>query len=179
MSDTFSLTTLANTYDGNGDGIPDYQQPNVASMTTFSGLDLVTLASPNGTTLTNAQAKDNPSPGDSPSGVTFPCGFFDFTVNGLTPGGSTTVTLYLPAGVAPNTYYKYGPTPGNIASHWYEFLYDGQTGAVIVGNVITLHFVDGLRGDDDLTTDGIVIDQGGPGIVQQVGYKLYLPHILR
>ena len=111
VSDTFSVTTLNNTYDGNGDGIPDYQQPNVASMNTFSGLDLVTLASPNGTTLANAQAKDNPSPGNSPSGVTFPYGFFDFTVNGLTPGGATTVTLYLPSGAAPNTYYKYGPTP--------------------------------------------------------------------
>ncbi len=179
VSDTFSLTTLANSYDGNGDGIPDYQQPNVASMNTFSGLDLITLASPNGTTLANAQAKDNPSPGNSPSGVTFPYGFFDFIVNGLTPGGATTVTLYLPVGAAPNTYYKYGPTPGNTAAHWYEFLYDGQTGAVMVANVITLHFADGLRGDDDLTADGIVIDQGGPGIVQQGGYKLYLPHILR
>ena len=178
VSDTFSLTTLNNTYDGNGDGIPDYQQPNVASMNTFSGLDLVTLASPNGTTLANAQAKDNPSPGDSPSGVTFPYGFFDFTVNGLTPGGATTVTLYLPAGAAPNTYYKYGPTPGNTAPHWYEFLYDGQTGAVIVGNVITLHFVDGLRGDDDLTVDGIIIDQGGPGLKQE-DHKLYLPLIRR
>ncbi|MBW2220472.1 MAG: hypothetical protein JRF40_13450, partial [Deltaproteobacteria bacterium] len=26
-----------------------------------------------------------------------------------------------------------------------------------------LHFVDGDRGDDDLTADGIIVDDGGPG----------------
>ena len=35
---------------------------------------------------------------------------------------------------------------------------------MINGNVITLHFVDGKRGDDDLTADGIVIDIGGPAV---------------
>jgi len=38
-----------------------------------------------------------------------------------------------------------------------------QTGAEINGNKIILHFVDGQRGDDDITADGIIIDQGGPG----------------
>jgi hypothetical protein len=37
-----------------------------------------------------------------------------------------------------------------------------QTGAEINGNVITLHFVDGLRGDDDLTANGVIVDVGGP-----------------
>ena len=117
--------------------------------------------------LSNVQAKDNPSPGDSPPGVDFPYGFFEFTVNGVTPGGSTTVTIYLPAGANPNTYYKYGPTPGDSTDHWYEFLYDGQTGAEIAGNIITLHFVDGQRGDDDLTANGIIVDQGAPGVKQK------------
>ena len=170
-------TGLDSNYDGNGDGIPDNQQSNVTSLHAFNGLDYVTLASPNGTSLANVQTKDNPSPGNSPSGVTFPYGFFEFAVNGLTPGGATIVTLYLPAGAAaPNTYYKYGPTPGNTTPHWYEFLHDGQTGAVIAGNVITLYFVDGIRGDDDLTANGIIIDQGGPGIRQE-DHKLYLPLI--
>jgi hypothetical protein len=110
--------------------------------------------------------------------VTFPYGFFEFAVNGLTPGGATTVTLYLPAGAAPNTYYKYGATPGNTTPHWYEFLYDGQTGAQIAGNVVTLYFVDAQRGDDDLTANGIVTDQGGPGL-RQVDYQLFLPLIVK
>ena len=44
-------------------------------------------------------------------------------------------------------------------------MYDAVTGtgAVINGNVITLHFVDGERGDDDLLADGDIEDAGGPG----------------
>jgi hypothetical protein len=38
-----------------------------------------------------------------------------------------------------------------------------QTGAVINGNIITLYFIDGQRGDDDITANGIIIDQGGAG----------------
>ena len=49
---------------------------------------------------------------------------------------------------------------GQSTDHWYEFLYDGQTGAVIVGNTITLDFVDGHRGDDDLTANGMIVDEG-------------------
>ena len=37
-----------------------------------------------------------------------------------------------------------------------------NTGAVINGNIITLHFVDGLRGDDDLTANGTIVEPGGP-----------------
>ena len=59
-----------------------------------------------------------------------------------------------------------------------NFCYDGQTGAVIVGNVITLYFIDGLRGDDDLTADGTITDQGGPGLRLE-DHKLYLPLIRR
>ncbi len=171
-------TGLDPNYDGNGDGLPDSQQANVTSLPTFNGLDYVTLAAANETTLANILAKTNPSPGDSPAGMTFPYGFFDFTINGVTLGGATTLTLFLPSGAAPNTYYKFGATPDNPTPHWYEFLYDGQTGAVIMGNVIALHFVDGLRGDDDLTADGIIIDQGGPGL-KQVDHKVYLPLIKR
>jgi len=158
-------------YDGNNDGTADNQQTNVTSMHTFNGLNYVTVASANGTSLSNVQANGNPSPGNSPPGVTFPYGFFGFTVNSVTAGGSTTVTIYLPAGANPNTYYKYGPEPGNPSNHWYEFLYNGQTGAVISGNVITLYFVDGLRGDDDLSANGMIVDQGGPGFlaVDQTG----------
>ena len=123
----------------------------------------MTLAVPDTASLNDVSAVDNPSPGDAPSGVQFPYGFFDFTVNNVGAGGGTTVTLYLPDGAPPITYYKYGPTPTNQSDHWYEFLYDGETGAEINGNVITLHFVDAKRGDDILTQDGSIIDQGGPG----------------
>ena len=113
-------------------------------------------------------AIENPSPSDSPSGLDFNQEFFDFTITGLAVGEHTTVSLYLPAGTAPTTYYRYGPTPADGTDHWYEFMYDSltDTGAVINGNEITLHFVDGDRGDDDLTANGTIVDAGGPGSPQ-------------
>ena len=49
-------------------------------------------------------------------------------------------------------------------SQWYEFIFDGRTGAEINDNIITLNFVDGMKGDDDITENGIIIDLGGPGV---------------
>jgi hypothetical protein len=73
------------------------------------------------------------------------------------------VTLYLPSDVTINSYYKYGPTPGNSTDHWYSFAYDGTTGATLSAGKVVLHFVDGLRGDADLTANGKVVDPGAPG----------------
>ncbi|MFW6147106.1 MAG: choice-of-anchor U domain-containing protein [Thermodesulfobacteriota bacterium] len=74
-----------------------------------------------------------------------------------------------PPNATPATYYKYGPTPSDTTDHWYEFLYDGKTGAEIDENIVTLHFVDGKRGDDNPIADGIVIDEGGLGLPSDDG----------
>ena len=150
-------------YDGNNDGTPDCQQGDVASFHTMTG-SYVTLVSLGGQSLTNVQAVDNPSPTDIPEYVETPFGFIDFTIAGLVPGSAVTVQLYLPSGTTVNTYYKYGKTPDNANLHWYEFLFDGTTGAEINENIITLHFVDGNRGDNDTIANGIITDPSGPGI---------------
>jgi PKD repeat protein len=151
-------------YDGNGDGTADADQAHVTSMPTFDDGAYVTLVSEATTMMSGVSADANPSPGDAPA-MDFPYGFFSFTITDIAPGGSTIVTIYLPAGETVESYYKYGPTPSNGTPHWYEFAYDGTTGAEIAGNVITLHFVDGLRGDDDLnSTNGIVVDIGAPSV---------------
>ena len=150
-------------FDGNGDGTPDSEQGNVASFHTTTG-KYVTLVIPGGMHLTDVHSVDNPSPADTPVYLEMPFGFIDFTINGITPGGSATVQLYLPKGTTVDTYYKYGKTPDNAIPHWYEFLFDGTTGAEINENIITLHFVDGIRGDNDTTANGIIIDPSGPGI---------------
>ncbi len=149
-------------YDGNSDGIPDHEQVNVASFHTYDGQDYVTLVVPDGTELSQLIVTDNPSPTDSPEDAEFPFGFFDFSIDGLDLGEAITVTLYLHGGEAVKSYYKYGYTPDNNELHWYEFMYDGDTGAEINGDVITLHFVDGLRGDEDITVNGSIKEPGGP-----------------
>jgi hypothetical protein len=152
-------------YDGNSDGIADRNQDNVASFHTHDRSNYVTLAveSPVGASLSNCRAV--PPPDGGPDGTSFPYGFFEFTVSGAPiPPAETVVKLYLQSGQVPSTYYKYGRTPTNQSHHWYEFLHDGETGAEINGNVIALHFVDGERGDDVLAQDGMIVDQGGPGV---------------
>ncbi|MHC5077132.1 MAG: CFI-box-CTERM domain-containing protein, partial [Planctomycetota bacterium] len=151
-------------YDGNGDGTADSLQVNVTSMHTYDNQSYVTLEFPDGTTVSYCQAVDNPSTADAPSDVEFPYGFFEFTIEGVGNGGAVTVTMYILSGSTLDTYYKFGPTSDDSTDHWYEFLFDSQTGAEINGNIIALHFVDSMRGDDDLTADGIVIDVGGPGV---------------
>ena len=150
--------------DGNNDGILDSQQSNVSCLRTYDDQNYVTLETPPGTIISNCQAIDSLSFNDAPSDVEFPYGFFEFTLGGIGFNGSTTLILHLPDGESFDTYYKFGPTPEDFSNHWYKFLYDAQTGAEINGSVITLHFVDSMRGDDDLTANGTIIDIGGPGI---------------
>jgi hypothetical protein len=153
-------------YDGNGDGLRDAEQGNVASFRAVTG-DYVTLGCATGMNLRDVAAVVSPSPENIPQGVQISYGSFEFSVNGVGAGGSATVTLFLPTEATPNIYYKYGPTPDNPNEHWYAFMYDGQTGAQISGNVVTLHFVDGLRGDDDQLANGTITDAGSPAVADQ------------
>jgi len=66
-------------YDGNGDGIPDRDQDNVASFHSVTG-GYVTLAVPLPGSLSDVRSMENPSMGDTPSEVTFPYGFIGFTI---------------------------------------------------------------------------------------------------
>ncbi|MBN1195680.1 MAG: PKD domain-containing protein [Methanomicrobiaceae archaeon] len=151
-------------YDGNGDAIPDWQQENVTSLHATTG-DYVTLAVSPPAVFAGVTAIDNPSPADAPPATAFPAGFFSFAITGIAPGGSTTVELFLPASMVTDAYYKFGPAPDDPVPHWYPFPYDGTTGAEIAGSVMTLHLVDGGRGDSDLLADGEIADPGAPAQV--------------
>jgi hypothetical protein len=136
--------------------------------------------------VTDLQPVANPSPaGDLPPGTRagdFPLGFLQFTVTVPTVSGgpgAALVKLSLPPDAAtPTHYYKFGPTPDNETQHWYDFAFDpsSQTGAVFPGQTdpltgevvpagqVNLHFVDGKRGDDDLSANGTIVDAGGPAL---------------
>ncbi len=150
--------------DGNNDGLPDSQQANVSSLPNSNDGSYLTLVAPAGSTLVDVAAVGNPSPGDAPAGVSFAIGFLTFQVSHLDIGSSTAVTLFLEGGGTVLSYWKYGPTPDNPTDHWYEFLYDGQTGAEILSDRVVLHFRDGARGDHDLTADGTIVDPGAPAV---------------
>jgi hypothetical protein len=96
------------------------------------------------------------------SGTQFPHGLFDFSATGCTPGSTLSFTIVFPSSVAGTTYWKYGPTLANPAPHWYVLP------ATIVGNTVTFTITDGGLGDDDLTANGTIVDQGGPGVPPDV-----------
>ena len=148
--------------DGNNDGVPDSQQNNVTSLPNVNG-DYLTIVSPAGTELLDVLSGANPSPDTAPPGVEFPAGFVSFNVGGVAPGAGVEVQIiaHLPPGMSVETYWKFGPSPDDVSPHWYEFLFDGVTGGQIAGNVITLQFVDGQRGDADLAANGVVAEPGG------------------
>ncbi|MFC1772590.1 peptidylprolyl isomerase [Pseudomonadota bacterium] len=156
-----------NTGDGNLDGILDSLQDNVTSLRNING-DYVTLESTNGTRLSAVVADTNPSLANSPttgSGDTlvFPHGFYSFIIEDVPPSGNASVTIYLPEGETTSIYVKYSP----ITNSWFTFDFDPrtQTGAEINGNSITLHFVDGGRGDADFLPNGRIFDPGGPATI--------------
>jgi hypothetical protein len=150
-------------YDGNGDDIADIAQNNVFSSYTADGEHYITFSVPSPAMIQDAELISGDTMTGGPQDVDFACGFFRFTINGVPAGETVAVTITLDEGPAPITYYKFGPTPDEANSHWYEFLFDGETGAEIHGNTITLHFQDAARGDDVLSEDGMIVDIGAPG----------------
>jgi hypothetical protein len=151
--------------DENGDGSRDGEKSQTFYFPVGDGSELATLSAAAGTALYEARAIDNPSPDDAPPGVSFPAGFFKFQVVEVDAQGFATVTLTAPPGTQFNTYYKYGRTPDDFNRHWYQFLYDGETGAQISGNVVVLHLLDGRTGDSDLLRDFVITDPGAPGLL--------------
>jgi uncharacterized repeat protein (TIGR01451 family) len=156
--------------DANGDGIPDSQQPNVASLPNAVTGSYVTLVSTPGTELSSVTAL-SPAGLQAPAYVSLPLGLFSFTVPNLPLGGAVTVEMISQAPLTVNSYFKAPssvpgpPNPGNPnPPDWFNFTFDGTTGAVFQGNTIVLHFVDNQRGDLD-PTPGLVFDPGGPAFV--------------
>ena len=72
--------------------------------------------------------------------------------------------MCLYANTRPVKFFKFGPTPDNPVDHLYEFSFNGETGAEFRDNEVILHFIDGKRGDSDLTKNGIIVDPGTPAI---------------
>jgi YD repeat-containing protein len=154
------------TYDGDGNGVPDYQESGAGSLSTNVGDSYATLSVSAGYALENIQTEGNPSPGDSPADTDFPYGFFSFDVVGLDAGQCVDVVLILPLNYSISGYYKFGPEPGDPVPHWYLFNYNGETGAEIFHEAdrtrIVLHLCDALRGDDNPVEDSKIFDVGGP-----------------
>lgn len=155
-----------NNGDGNYDGTPDSQQSNVASLPNAVNGEYATIESPAGTSLTNVAAVSVSSlPSEGRPNLMFPYGLFSFNINGVPAGSTMWVRLRFENAVPIGSqYWKYGPTPDDPnpqhpTPHWYQITLGSNDG----DNVIQIPLVDGGLGDDDLTANEVIIDQGGPG----------------
>jgi len=178
QSEAFLTRDGATQGDGNNDGIEDYFQPNVATFSTaLVGGDVVTIEVGGGLSLFDVHPIVNPSPADQPPNAQFPLGFLSFQITGLLPSGQAQVTIWLPPGMMLNGYYKHsvpgwhtvaGSSPPLYVSGndgWYDFGFDGRTGAVITPSSIVLYLEDNARGDSDHMADGVISDPGGPALI--------------
>jgi cyclophilin family peptidyl-prolyl cis-trans isomerase len=166
---------LAPGADGNADGIADRDQSNVTTiLTTLSGT--ATFSSDTAMKFDSAEIVNvsaalsllsafEPPPNQS---AHFNNDIFTLTMTGIMGGVGHIVTLYDNASTRPTHYYAYGPTPDDPSPHWYDFAFDGETGAEIKNDRIILHFVDGMRGDDDLTVNDSITHTGAQAVVTAV-----------
>jgi hypothetical protein len=159
--------------DGNGDGTPDRDQSNVTtilkplggtgtyaadSVLTLSGVDAVDTS-----TALSQLTKFVSPPGMS---VSFYNGMYRLVITGNMGANSQQILFFDGAANRPTHYYAYGPTPDNPTPHWYDFAFDGRTGAEIKNDRIILHFADGERGDDDLDpNNGSITHTGAQAVV--------------
>jgi hypothetical protein len=133
---------------------------NTYQVATATGTGTAVLASASGTIQNLTAVSEATLPTAGKPDLQFPHGFFEFQVTGLTAGQSVDLTIILPSAAPVGTqYWKYGPTQDNNLNHWYQLPMGSDNG----DNVITITLVDGGLGDDDLTANGGIVDQGGPG----------------
>lgn len=86
-----------------------------------------------------------------PFGFSFPDGLVQFTLRGVNPGETATVTVTFPSGVPKGS--KIYRVDGNGFREW--------TGAVVNGNKVTMHLTDGGPEDADGTLNGEIVDPIG------------------
>ncbi len=175
--------------DANQDGISDSQQANVASLIPDANnvQAFLTLVSPTSTSLNDLQTAPLST---LPADTQLPLGALSFDVYTNPAAASplriasaefgtlnvtTTVVEILLQSAAQSTsynrYWMYGAEPGNTTPHWYDFTFNGTTGAELLdtdtdGDIdkIKLYLVDGGRGDRDLTVNGQIGVLGAIGI---------------
>lgn len=97
----------------------------------------------------------------TPPGITFPHGLFAFTTSRCVVGSTQSFSITYPTIVPTSAkYYKFGPTAANPTPHWYDIPFTGAG-----SNTITFSIIDGGLGDDDLTANGSIADDGGIGTI--------------
>jgi hypothetical protein len=127
------------------------------SIETATGTGIASFWTDSGTIEDLVAVDESTLPEEEKPPLVFPHGFFSFNIIGLTPGQTVLVTILFPDSLPVGTqYWKYHAAEGG----WIQIPMGSDDG----DNVITITLVDGGLGDDDGTANGLIVDQGGPGI---------------
>jgi hypothetical protein len=137
------------------------------SVNTATGTGTATFATNNGS-VTDLTALATTPCGTPPANLSFPHGFFSFTITDIPAGSTVIITITLPSSMPTNTqYWKC------INGSWVNVtsLLDDNNG----DNVLTLTITDGQLGDADGQVNGSISDPGGPGIPRTTVFSSQLP----
>jgi hypothetical protein len=125
----------------------------------------VTVEAPETSRLVDVRAVTNPDPKVALPDLAFPIGFVLYEIHDVPIGERVDVRWYLENDLRVTDFYKYGPESEGSAPAFYSFDRDGQTNTGLWRSRrgrLDLRFVDGQRGDHDLSANGIIVDPGGP-----------------
>jgi cytochrome c5 len=145
--------------DYDGDGTPDCQDKDTAKPRHPNGLEQLLLHTSKGEfTAVETLSSDDPKlPQAGKPTMPFPYGAVKFSITGLNPGDSVTLTLVFPGDV-PTTakYYKISGANG-----WVEIPFGSNDG----DNTITITLTDGdAQTDTDGLQNGTIVDPGALAI---------------
>ena len=142
--------------DGNGDAVPDSEQTNVTSLPSpVPGGGYVTVAAPAGVELSSVTVVDPAAvTATPPPGATVDNGVIAYTLNGVTPGATVDVDVFLST---PTTADGYAKVQGG---QWVPL--PATAFDKISDTHFVLHLTDGGDGDEDGQANGTIIDPGAP-----------------
>ncbi|RCV64998.1 protein of unknown function DUF11 [Methanophagales archaeon] len=124
---------------------------------TATGTGIACFDTDSGTIEDLVAVDESTLPEEGKPELVFPHGLFSFNITGLTPNQTVVVTITLPDNVPVGTqYWKYQASEGG----WIRIPMGSDDG----DNEITITLVDGGWGDDDDIANGVIVDQGGPGV---------------
>ncbi len=149
-----------------------FGQGDSRSVNSATGAGTVTLSTNVGNfSSVTAVAEGSLPTAGKPTGVTFPYGFYSWTIIGLSPGQAITMTMNHPSAIA--TGAQYWKVIGGVWTNVTSLL-----GSDDGDSTLTLTITDGGLGDADGIADGQITDPGGVGVVvvqvpTQVPFKAF------
>jgi chitinase len=146
--------------DLNGDNIPDSRQPDTIKCVVvghIEGILGISINLPQGNQLISAMSNEIPK-GDARAvndPISLPYGLFEYRLEGVEPGSSLQVKVYLPTPIEDGAgWYQLG-----VDSDWVD--YNQYARISSDRKSVTLELKDGGYGDIDGVENGIIVDRSG------------------